>query len=264
MAKDRTSNRTGPDVGRQPSIDTSILGGDDTTERERSNENRHGVPRDVPGKTPGGKDRHHCRRFGHKSDLMCLKKGCLVFCAECGQMISMLNGENCWSCKSAATESKRNKKKANALEEKEKKEVEKYGKARKSKGVAKFLLAPRPSGIRKRTGRVGARALGRPSRRSQTPCLRSSSRELREEDFVNLYGMDVDLDVDVDMDLDDNMDDDMDDDGWKDIREEEEEEEDVDRPDDIAPDDVVQYQRRLELDSALQHRIRESLHKLLS
>ncbi|WQF85757.1 hypothetical protein CDEST_10771 [Colletotrichum destructivum] len=255
MAKDRTTNRTGPHVGSQPSIDINILDGENITERERSNENRHGVPRDVPGKTPGGKDRHHCKRFGHKSDLICLKKGCLVLCAECGRMISMLNGGNCWSCKSAATEAKRNRKKAKALEEKEKKEIEKYGKVRKSKGVAKFLLAPRPSGIRKRTGRVGARALGRPSRRSQTPRLRSSSRELREEDFVNLYGMDMDLDNDMDDDMDDE-------DGWKDIREEEEE--DVDRPDEIAPDDDDQYQRRLEQDAALQNRICESLHKLLS
>ncbi|CCF42528.1 hypothetical protein CH063_00430 [Colletotrichum higginsianum] len=253
MAKDRTTKRTGPQVGRQPSIDINILDGEYSAEKERSTENRHGVPREVPGKTPGGGDRHHCKRFAHKSDLQCLKKGCVVLCAECGQMISMLNGGNCRTCKSAATEAERKRKEAKAREEKERKQIEKYGKVRKSKGVAKFLLAPRPSGIRKRTGRVGARALGRPSRRSQTPRLRSSSRELREEDFVNFYGME--------MDLDDDMDDMDDDDGWKDIREEEE---DVDRPDDIATDDDDQYQRRVEQDAALQHRIRESLHKLLS
>ncbi|KAK1972461.1 hypothetical protein LY78DRAFT_676076 [Colletotrichum sublineola] len=237
MVKDRTLKRSGPQVAGQPAIDTSILhGGRPSPERERADENKHGVPRDVAGKTPGGKDRHHCPASGHKSDLICLKKGCMIKCAGCGIQISRYSGAKCRACAARETGKLRKEKEAREAQRRIDARLSKKGKS----PMAKFFLAPHPSGIRKRTGHVGMRALGHPSERSQDYGRRSPDPQLSGEESVDYDEMAEDEDE------------------WEDAQ-------DVDRQDD---DDTAakkaHYQQLLEEDVILQRKIRESLLNLLS
>ncbi|GKT45313.1 uncharacterized protein ColSpa_05494 [Colletotrichum spaethianum] len=243
MAKDRSVKRNGPQIPDQPGIDTSILyGGKKSPEIERRPENRHGLPRDMPGKTPGGKDRHHCSRKGHTSDFRCVKKGCMKKCPDCGTWTSSLNGSRCIPCRARETRRMRDEKDDRIEQEKADAKLAKKGKptASKSGVMAKMLLAPQPCGIRKRVGRVGERAPGRFSRGSLDSGRRSPSpSQLSDEESA---GHDETA---------------TDEDEWEGITE------DVDHQDYVTADEA-QYQRRMEEDAALQDKIRECLLKLLS
>ncbi|KAK1980705.1 hypothetical protein LZ30DRAFT_782548 [Colletotrichum cereale] len=236
MAKDRSEKRSGPRVEGQPFIDTSILhGGRTSPKRARTDENKYGVPRDVAGKTPGGRDRHHCPQNGHSSDLICLKKGCMIKCAGCGIHISRYSGARCRGCAARETGRLREEKEAREAKRKMEAKLAKKGKL----PVANVFLAPRPSGIRKRTGRVGMRALGRSSRRSQDPGRRSSSPQLSGEESADYDEMAKDEDE------------------WEGVQE------DVNLQDDTAAKEA-HYQQLLEEEAVLQRKIRESLLNLLS
>ncbi|KAK2040808.1 hypothetical protein LZ31DRAFT_34051 [Colletotrichum somersetense] len=240
MPKDRSEKRSGPRLAGQPHIDTTILhGGRDLPERERGDENKHGVPREVAGKTPGGRDRHHCPKGGHSSDLICLKKGCMIKCAGCGIRVSRYSGAKCRACAARETGRLREEKEAREAQRRMDAKFARTGKLPK----AKFFHAPHPSGIRKRTGRVGVRALGRSSRRAQE-YGRFSSPQLSDDESVDYDAMVEDEDE------------------WKDVQE------GVDRQDDDYNDDTaareVRYLQLLEEDAALQRKIRESLLNLLS
>ncbi|GKT61631.1 hypothetical protein ColTof4_02735 [Colletotrichum tofieldiae] len=241
MAKDRSIKRNGPQLPNQPEMDTSILhNGEDSPKRERGPENKHGLPREVPGKTPGGKIRHHCPMKGHSSDFHCLKKGCMIKCTDCGIRISRFSGAKCLPCNAREAGRRREEKDARKAQERIDAKLLKKGKmpASKNGGLAKMLLAPHPSGIRKRTGRVGERAPGRCSPCSRDSALPSSSPQLSGEEFVDHDEMAEDEDE------------------WEDIREDDNDQENT--------ADETRYQRRMEEDAALQRKIHESLLKLLS
>ncbi|KAK2004433.1 hypothetical protein LX36DRAFT_432738 [Colletotrichum falcatum] len=240
MPKDRTERRNGPQVEGQPAIDTSILyGGRAETERERALENKQGVPRDVAGKTPGGRDRHHCPQGAHSSDIVCLKKGCMVKCATCGIHISRYSGAKCRACAARKTGRLREEKQARQAQRKLDAKLARSGKSPK----AKSFLAPQASGIRKRAGRVGVRALARgSSRRSRGHGRRFSSPRLSGEESV-------------DSGYDEMSEDECE---WEDA------EGDVDSQDDETAAREAHYMQLLEEEAALQRKIRESLLNLLS
>ncbi|WDK17005.1 hypothetical protein CGRA01v4_08288 [Colletotrichum graminicola] len=240
MPKDRSETRRGPRVTGQPYIDTSILrGGRASPERERADENKHGVPRDVAGKTPGGGTRHHCPQRGqHTSDLLCLKKGCMIKCTGCGICISRYNGAKCRACAARETARLREEKEAR---EAQRKTDAKHAKKGKSPQV-KFFLASYPSGIRKRTGRVGMRTLGRSFRRSRSQDYgRFSRSQLSGEESVDYDEMDEDESE------------------WEGVQE------DVDRQEDNETTaKEAHHLQLLEEEATLQRKIRESLLNLLS
>ncbi|KAK1580117.1 uncharacterized protein LY79DRAFT_521403 [Colletotrichum navitas] len=239
MPKDRSEKRRGPQVTGQPYIDTSILhGGRASPERERTDENKHGVPRDLAGKTPGGRDRHHCPKGGHSSDLICLKKGCMIKCAGCGIRISRYSGAKCRACAARETGRLREEKEARDAQRKMDAKFAKKGKSPK----IKFFLAPYSSGIRKRTGRVGMRTLGRSSRRSRSQDYDRFSRpQLSGEESVDYEEMVEDENE------------------WEDVQD------DVDRQEENET--TAKEAHRLQLleeEATLQRKIRESLLNLLS
>ncbi|KZL79355.1 hypothetical protein CI238_01349 [Colletotrichum incanum] len=242
MAKDRSITRNGPQLPNQPEIDTSMLhNGKNSPKRERGTENKHGLPREVPGKTPGGKDRHHCPMKGHTSDVRCVKKGCMIKCADCGIRISRFSGARCLPCNARETGRAREEKNAREIQKKIDAKLVRKGKmpASKNGSMAKMLLAPHPSGIRKRTGRVGERAPGRFSLRSPDSGRPFSSPQLSGDQFVD----------------------------HDEIAGDEDDREDIQEDDDDQENftaDETQYGRRMEEDAALQRKIRESLFKLLS